>query len=142
MRRRLGIWGASEESLRLLRLLAGNPDVEVTRIFDADVTGALERTRALGSALAQRVAPLLVDDPNVFLAEQDFDAVIDSSGDFALQAPGGPRAAIQVVTPLTARLLWAYGVAPRDRKAELLQALHEVVESVDLTVAARGCGCR
>ncbi len=40
----------------------------------------------------------------------------------------------QIVTPLTARLLWGYGVAPRDRKAELLQALHEVVESVELTI--------
>ena len=95
MPRRLGIWGATDESLRLLRLLSGNPDIEVTRIFDADVTAALERTRSLGTALAQRVAPLLVDDPNIFLAEQDFDAIIDSSGDFALQAPDGPRAAIQ-----------------------------------------------
>ena len=56
--------------------------------------------------------------------------------DFASHVPAGPRSAIQAVTPLTARLLWGYGVAPRDRKAELLQALHEVVESVDMTVAA------
>jgi GAF domain-containing protein len=62
--------------------------------------------------------------------------VVDSEGDFASHAPSGPRAALQVVTPLTARLLWGYGVAPRDRKAELLQALHEVVESVDLTIEA------
>jgi len=63
-------------------------------------------------------------------------AIIDSSGDFASHVPAGPRSALQVVTPLTARLLWGYGVAPRDRKAELLQALHEVVESVDLTIEA------
>jgi len=43
MRRRLGIWSATEESLRLLRLLSGNPDVEVTRIFDSDVAAALDR---------------------------------------------------------------------------------------------------
>ncbi len=136
MRRRLGIWGASEESLRLLRLLAANPDVEVARIYDADVTKSLERARGLGSGLAHEVAPLLVDDPEAFFAEQEFDAIVDSVGDFSRHVPSGPRAAIQVVTPLTARLLWGYGVAPRDRKAELLQALHEVVESVDLTVEA------
>lgn len=135
MRRRLGIWGASEESLRLLRLLSGNPDVEVGRIYDRDASAALERARDLGSALAHHVAPLLVDDVNAFFAEERYDAIIDATGDFASHVPAGPRAAIQVVTPLTARLLWGYGVAPRDRKAELLQALHEVVESVDLTVA-------
>ena len=136
MRRRLGIWGASEESLRLLRLLAANPDVEVVRIYDEHVTKSLERARGLGSGLAHEVAPLLVDDPEAFFAEQEFDAIVDSVGDFSSHVPSGPRAAIQVVTPLTARLLWGYGVAPRDRKAELLQALHEVVESVDLTVEA------
>ncbi|MCR9096824.1 MAG: GAF domain-containing protein [bacterium] len=136
MRRRLGIWGASEESLRLLRLLSGNPGVEVSRIYDPNAADALERARGIGTALAHAVAPLLVDDATAFFAEQDFDAIIDSSGDFAAHVPAGPRTALQVVTPLTARLLWGYGVAPRDRKAELLQALHEVVESVDLTVEA------
>jgi len=136
MRRRLGIWNATDESLRLLRLLSGNPDVEVTRIFDPDVTAALERARGLGTALAHHVAPLLVDDAAAFFAEQDYDAIIDSSGDFASHVPAGPRSALRVVTPLTARLLWGYGVAPGERKAELLQALHEVVESVDLTVEA------
>ena len=136
MRRRLGIWGASEESLRLLRLLSGNPDVEVLRIFDDSVATALERARGIGTALAHHVAPILLDDEAAFFAETEFDAIIDARGDFASHVPAGPRAAIQTVTPLTARLLWGYGVAPRDRKAELLQALHEVVESVDMTVAA------
>ena len=136
MRRRLGIWGATEESLRLVRLMAGNPGVEVTRIYDANVPAALERARGLGASLAHDISPLLVDDSAAFFAEHEFDAVIDSSDDFASHLPSGPRAALQVVTPLTARLLWGYGVAPRDRKAELLQALHEVVESVDLTVDA------
>jgi len=136
MRRRLGIWGASEESLRLLRLLADNPEIEINRIYDADVSAALERARRLGDEVSHRIAPILVDDVAAFFAEQDFDAIVDSEGDFASHAPSGPQAALQVVTPLTARLLWGYGVAPRDRKAELLQALHEVVESVDLTVEA------
>ncbi len=135
MRRRLGIWGASEESLRLLRLLAGNPEVEVIRIFDDDASVGLARARGLGGALAHDVAPLLVDEVDAFFAPAtEYDAIIDARGDFAQHAPEGPRAALQVVTPLTARLLWGYGVAPRDRKAELLQALHEVVESVELTI--------
>ena len=136
MRRRLGIWGASEESLRLLRLLAGNPDIEIQRIYDTDISAALERARGLGIEVSNRIAPILVDDVSAFFAEQDFDAIVDSNGDFSNHAPAGPRSALQVVTPLTARLLWGYGVAPRNRKAELLQALHEVVESVDLTVEA------
>jgi signal transduction protein with GAF and PtsI domain len=41
---------------------------------------------------------------------------------------------VQIVTPLVARLLWGYGGSQRDRKAELLQALQEVVESYNLTV--------
>ncbi len=119
-----------------MRLLSGNPGVEVTRIYDPSASDALERARGIGTALAHAVAPLLVDDAAAFFAEQDFDAIIDSSGDFASHVPAGPRTALQVVTPLTARLLWGYGVAARDRKAELLQALHEVVESVDLTIEA------
>ena len=138
MRRRLGIWGATDESLRLLRLLAGNADVEVTRIHDADPEAARIRARALGSALSHRVSELLVEDPAAFFAEheRELDAVVDSTGDLAEHRPADLSRAIQVVTPLTARLLWGYGVAPRDRKAELLQALHEVVESVDLTIDA------
>ncbi|MEN8161603.1 MAG: GAF domain-containing protein, partial [Myxococcota bacterium] len=41
---------------------------------------------------------------------------------------------VQVVSPLTARRLWGYGASGADRKGELLQALHEIVESVNLTI--------
>ena len=66
MLRRLGIWGASEESLRLLRLLSGNPEVEVTRIFDVDVAASLERARGLGTECA---AGLWVVDETLKLSE-------------------------------------------------------------------------
>ena len=134
MRRRVGIWGASDESLRLLRLLLANPGVEVPRIYDADIPAALERARSLGSSLSNHIAPLLVDDIAAFFGEQEFDAIVDATGTAAPHVRARPQPGPQIVTPLTARLLWGYGVAPRDRKAELLQALHEVVESVELTI--------
>ncbi len=136
MRRRLGIWNATDESLSLLRLLAANAEVEVVRVYDVDPAGALERARGIGTAIALFIEPLLVDDPRAFFGEQDFDVVIDSRGDFATECPAPTRSGLQVVTPLTARLLWGYGVPSRNRKAELLQALHEIVESVDLTLEA------
>ncbi|MFO0687667.1 MAG: GAF domain-containing protein [Myxococcota bacterium] len=134
MRRRVGIWGASDESLRLLRLLLANPGVEVPRIYDADIPAALERARSLGAAVSGHVAPILVDQSAAFFGEQTYDAIVDATGDVAAHLRARPQPSPQIVTPLTARLLWGYGVAPRDRKAELLQALHEVVESVELTI--------
>jgi GAF domain-containing protein len=134
MRRRVGIWGASDESLRLLRLLLANPGVEVPRVYDPDVPAALERARSLGNAISSHLAPILVDDVAAFFGEQSYDAIVDARGDVASHVRARPLPSPQIVTPLTARLLWGYGVAPRDRKAELLQALHEVVESVELTI--------
>ncbi len=134
MRRRIGIWKATEESLRLLRLFAANADIDVIRVYDADPAAALERARGLGSALAIHLEPLLVSDSAAFFAEHELDAVIDSTGELGLQRPADAPPSLQIVTPLTGRLLWGYGVAARDRKSELLQALHEIVESVDLTI--------
>lgn len=136
MRRQLGIWGVTDESARLLRLLAANADVDVVRIYDADPEAAKSIAAKLGSALAHQVQSLLVPDPESFFAGDALDAVIDSTGGFGDEHPPLAGDAVQLVTPLTARLLWGYGVPPRDRKAELLQALHEIVESVDLTIEA------
>ncbi len=136
MRRRIGIWGATEESLRLMRLLSENADVEVVAVYDAEPQAALERARGLGSDHVQGLEPLLVADPAAFDPDSTLDVIVDSNGDFAAQAGEDRLGAAQLVTPLTARLLWGYGIAPRDRKAELLQALHEIVESVELTIEA------
>jgi len=136
IRRRLGIFGASGESLRLTRLLLANPNVEIARLWDADSTEALARIRALGSDLSETLEPLLTDDPDEFLSHSDLHAVIDSGDDpsFAERFPEAAERGLQIVSPLTARLLWGYGAAPQDRKAELLTALSEVVESVELTI--------
>jgi len=134
-RRRIGIYGVSEESLRLVRLLAANPEVEVACLYAADRESALTKARRLGSDFAAEIEAKLVADLETFLAA-DLQAVVDEgqTPGFSSLCPTARERGIQIVSPLTARLLWGYGVAPRDRKGELLQALNEVVESVELTI--------
>jgi len=141
MRRRLAIHGATDEAVGLVPLLEANPTVSLVAVYDPDVASARERLRALGDLRASALSSLLTDDPRA-LAELPLDAVIETGGTpvpFARRFPEAAARGVQIVSPLTARLLWGYGhpasEAPvRDRKADLLQALHEVVESVNLTV--------
>ena len=51
MRRRLGIYGATDETLRLIGQLTGSPRVEVVRVFDSDAAAAVERAHALSPEL-------------------------------------------------------------------------------------------
>lgn len=141
MRRRLAIHGATDEAVGLVPLLEANPSVSLVAVYDPDVAGARERLRALGDLRASALSALLTDDPRA-LAQLEIDAVIETGGTpmpFARRFPDAAARGVQIVSPLTARLLWGYGhpatEAPaRDRKSDLLQALHEVVESVNLTV--------
>ncbi len=135
-RKRIGIYGTHEESLRLARLLANNADVDVVSFFDPDRDGALARARGLGADFANEIASRLEDDIAVFAEQPDLHVVVDDGQleSFRSRCPSSSGSGIQIVSPLTARLLWGYGVTPRDRKAELLQALNEVVESVELTI--------
>jgi GAF domain-containing protein len=137
IRRRIGIYGASDEVLALLPLLDANPAVEIAVIFDPDPALVRERLRALGSERMELVGSRLTDDPKA-LGSVQLHAVIDSGLEpsFVERFPDAAARGVQIVAPLTARLLFGYGVSARDRKAELLQALHEVVESVNLTVDA------
>jgi len=137
MRRRIGIYGASDEVLALLPLLDANPAVEIAVIFDPNPALVRERLRALGSERMEFVASRLTDDPKA-LGSVQLHAVIDSGLEpsFVERFTDAAARGVQIVAPLTARLLFGYGVSARDRKAELLQALHEVVESVNLTVDA------
>lgn len=139
MRRRVGIYGASDEALRLIALLVGNADIDVVRVFDPRPQAAVARARALRPELADFVASIVTDDFDAFVAGDALHAVVDDAplgASFATRLPNAAARGIQVLTPLAARLLWAYGVGAHDRKAELLQALSEVVESVELTVDA------
>ncbi len=127
MRRPIALYGASEESLALVPILEENPELEIRGVFDPDLPAARETARALG------VEAPLTDDPALF--SSPLHAVVDA-GTLAPFTQAHPECAgtTQVLSPLTARLLWGYGVSTGDRKGELLQALHEIVESVNLTV--------
>jgi diguanylate cyclase (GGDEF)-like protein len=135
MRRAVAIYGATEETFHLVPLLEDNPALEVAAIYDPDPAAARARAELLDATTRERVLPRLTGDPQALLGPS-VCAVIDagSSEPFPSRFPEAVGRGLQVVSPLTARLLWAYGVSSPDRKAELLQALHEVVESVNLTV--------
>jgi len=127
VRKALAIYGATEETLALVPALLENAEVEVVGIFADDVAAARARASAL------RIFVPIDSDARLF--SRALYGVIDSGAG----RPFGERfpdaaGALQVVPPLTARLLWAHGVSSADRRTELLHALREVVESVNLTI--------
>lgn len=136
MRKRIAICGASEEALALVPLLEANPEVEIPVLYDPDPVAARARLAQLPPATAERMEARLTDDLRKVAATPGLHAVIDSGLEppFASAAPEAAAGGVQIVAPLTARLLWGYGAQVRDHKSELLQALHEVVESYNLTV--------
>lgn len=135
MPRRVGIFGASQESLQLLRLLAVNPQIELAAVFDEDPEAARRVAQQAAPEIALLLESLLTDDLDAFTAG-GLHAVVEggTSPRFAERRPEQVERGVQVLSPLTARLLWGYETATRDRKSDLLTALSEVVESVELTI--------
>jgi diguanylate cyclase (GGDEF)-like protein len=135
-RKRIGIYGVQEETIRLVRLLAKSPESEVVRCFDPDRDAALARAKRLGSDFSDLIEPMLTDDLESFLGADRLDAVVEAGPlePLVVLCPDAVDPSVQVVSPLTARLLWRHGATPADRKTELLQALAEVVESVEFTI--------
>jgi GAF domain-containing protein len=138
MRKRIGIYGAAEEATQLIPLLLANPAVEITVVFDPDAAELRARTAGLDPAVAGVLEAALTDDPSALDAEAALDAVIDTGIEpgFADRFPEVAAQGVQIVSPLSARLLWGYNAHSGDHKAELLQALHEVVDSYNLTIDA------
>ncbi len=132
MRRRVGIHGATEESLQLIPLLSANAEIEIGAVYDPEAATLRQRLQDSDPA----VAALLTSDVQALVADPTLHAAIDGRGDLAERHPELVERGVQIMSPLTGRLLFAYGPASRDRKAELLQALHEVVESYNLTIDA------
>lgn len=138
MRKRIGIYGASPDALQLVPMLEDNAEVEIAVVFDPDLDAARARLRGLEPVLAETVAEVLTDDPTALGPTARLHAVIDSGLEpsFARFNRDASQPNLQIVSPLTARLLWGYGASGRDHKSELLNALQEVVESYNLTVDA------
>lgn len=121
--------------MALIPLLESSPDVEIVAIHATQPEVARERFSSLGRAAGERFSDRLVEDASALCDWPGLSVVIDA----ALETPFRERFPdadenLQVVSPLTARLLWGYGPAARERQGELLQALREIVESVNLTV--------
>ncbi len=137
MRRRIGIYGATDEALQLIPLLVANAELEIAGIYDPDPATLRDRLETLGPDLVEYLRGRVCAEPEG-LRDADLYAVIDSGNapPFHSLFPEAMERGVQVLTPLVARLLWCYGTPAADRKAELLQALHEVVESYNLTVEA------
>ena len=110
MRRRIGIFGATDETLRLLGLLLTNPLLELTGVWDTDPAAALVRARRTAPEVVPYLEPILTDDLDAFVGNGSFHAVIDSgeAPGFSTRYPNAADSGVQILTPLTARLLWAY----------------------------------
>ncbi len=136
MRKRIGIYGATDETLQLIPLLEANPDIEIAAIYDPDPNALRERLASLEPEVAETLRGRLVPDDTSLASDVRLHAVIDSGScpPFASSFPEAGERGVQVVTPLAARLLWGYGAASGDRKTELLQVLREVLESYNLTI--------
>ena len=109
MPRRIGVFGATPETLRLLRELMANPLLELSSVWDADPAAALLRARQVAPEIVPHIEPLLTDDLGAFLRSGSLHAVIDSgeAPSFGSRFPQAADRGVQILTPLTARLLWA-----------------------------------
>jgi len=138
MRKRIGIYRATEEARQLIPPLLENPDFEIAAVVDPDAESIRQQLGGFDPGVARVLEARLSADPNALLLDPDLHAVVDASarGDFAANHPSLAERGVQVVTPLTARLLWCFRRASRNSKSELLTALHEIVESYNLTIDA------
>ena len=138
MRKRIGIYRATEEVRQLIPLLLENPELEIAAIVDPDAESIRQQLGTIDPGVARVLNERLTVDLDALLLDRDLHAVVDASsqGDFAANHPALTDRGTQVVTPLTARLLWCFSHASRNRKSDLLTALHEIVESYNLTVDA------
>ena len=121
MRKRIGIFGLSEEALQLIPLLVANPEVElggiVARGAPDDRSAFDERLRRRDGDLGATIAAARVASVANLLADVTLHAVIDASPEeeFAGLCPDAVERNLQIVSPLTARLLWGYGAPSVDR---------------------------
>ena len=136
MRKRIGIYGASDEALALIPLLSANPSVEIAAIVDADALRLLDRLPHLDPGVAALLEQTLGNDPAGAARRR-----VTARGDRRERGapvrgalPGRARARPPGGVAAHGAPALGLGVPSQDAKIELLQALHEVVESYNLTI--------
>jgi diguanylate cyclase (GGDEF)-like protein len=136
MRKRIGIYCATDEVLQLIPSLLANADLEIAAIYDADAEALRARLPELDREIAPLIESQLTDVESALVDDVSLHAVLDGSDElsFAKRHPLLEERGVAVVTPLTARLLWCFGPTSGNSKSELLGALHEIVESYNLTI--------
>ncbi|HXV37103.1 MAG TPA: GAF domain-containing protein [Myxococcota bacterium] len=138
MRKRIGIYRAGEEARQLIPALLENPEIELAAIVDPDAAAIRSQLDRVEPQVARVLGDHLTDDVGALLRDPHLHAVIDSgtSGELAAKHADLATRGVQIVTPLTARLLWCFSRASRSSKTDLLTVLHEIVESYNLTIDA------
>lgn len=147
MRKRIGIYCATDEARQLIPSLLENLEFEIAAIVDPDAESIRQQLSAIepgdpfggiDAAVARVLNERMTADLDALLVDPNLHAIVDasSSGDFAANHPTLSERGIQVVTPLTARLLWCFSRSSGNSKSDLLTSLHEIVESYNLTVDA------
>ena len=138
MRKRIGIYRATDEARQLIPALLENNEIEIASIFDPEAETLRQNLSDMDATAAQVLNRQLSDDLDSLLLDASLHAVLDASaeGNFAAQHSELTQRGVQIVTPLTARLLWCFSSASSDSQSELLLALHEIVDSYNLTIDA------
>jgi len=138
MRKRIGIYRATEEARQLIPSLLENPELEIATIVDPDAESIRQQFGTIDPGVARVLGERMTDDLDTLLLDPDLHAIVDASshGEFSANHSTLAERGIQIVTPLTARLLWCFSHTAQNCKSELLTALHEIVESYNLTVDA------
>ncbi|MCH8889506.1 MAG: GAF domain-containing protein [Myxococcales bacterium] len=138
MRKRIGIYRATEEVHQLISSLLENPELEIAAIVDPDAESIRQQFDTIDPGVARLLDERMTTDLDALLLDRDLHAIVDASsrGDFAANHPALTERGIQIVTPLSARLLWCFSHASPNSKSDLLTALREIVESYNLTVDA------
>ncbi len=131
MRKRIGIYRATEEVHQLISSLLENPELEIAAIVDPDAESIRQQFGTIDPGVARVLAEKMTADLDPLLLDPDLHAVVDASshGDFAANHATLAERGIQIVTPLTARLLWCFSHTSQNSKSDLLTALHEILKS-------------
>lgn len=95
MRRRIAVYGASDEALALLPALARRRDLELAWVYDPDAPALRRRLAWIAPGAARLLQAALTDDPSVAARAGEVELVIDGG----LAAPAPPAGA---VTPAAA----------------------------------------